>query len=124
MVTYCLEAGTQFGFERRRIRNQVFVVDDLERGERCGACDRVAGIGVDVDEWLVLKSLLDSSRYGGRAHRDVANRKPFGHRQDVRSERPSAPQPKSLPVRPKPVTTSSAISRMPYRSHSSRSFGQ
>ena len=99
-------------------------LEDLERRERRGAGQRVARVGVAVEEGLALvvtaeEALVDALGRERRGERQVAAGEALGHAHEVGRRRPPARRRTSCPVRPKPVATSSQISSTPCSSQSS-----
>ena len=102
----------------------VLGLEHLERRERGRARERVARVRVAVEERLELRELaeerlVDALGRQRRRERQVAAGQALGHAHEVGAT-PSCWQANIVPVRPKPVATSSQISSTPWRSHSSR----
>ena len=69
--------------------NNVFLVQDLQHGESCGAPQRIAGIGMAVHECFSfpvvrIKGIVNFLRGDGDGHGHIAAREPFGDAHDVR----------------------------------------
>ena len=104
---------------------RVLLLEDVERRQRRRAGQRVARVGVAVEEGAELlvaaeEALVDAlggERGGERAGSRRSGPSPTHMRSGVT---PSCSQANIVPVRPKPVATSSQIRSTPNSSHSAR----
>ena len=89
-LAHAVQLVAEHAFHLGGVLDEVLVLGHVEGGERGRAGDRMAGIGVEMEERRLEEDLVDPARDRDRAHRDVAAGQALGVGDDVALSRRNA----------------------------------